>query len=322
MSNNNQNDFNPYNQPEVNQPPVSSYSQPEVNQPTTQSYNQPETNPYFINPYNQPKVEASSVDPYNQPTVDSASVDLYNPPKLEPSSVSPYSSSETSQSVQNQNAYSGDIQSSVDPYAQPGNIQSTVDPYVHPGDNQYSYNPYGNQGSNSQNAIPSLNPYEQYGQANSQIPYAQPDANLNSPQTVNPSINQEMDESKRNKTANILCLISVLCMFLPIIVDVVFSLFSIFTNEWAMENMDNWLAVNSVSQVVVGLGSIVQPLLFVAAIVLVIVVRVKYRESTFGKVLMWIYIVFGIIMAITFVLLCIACSMTCIACIDELKGCS
>ena len=45
-----------------------------------------------------------------------------------------------------------------------------------------------------------------------------------------------------------------------------------------------------------------------ASLILMIVVRVKYRNNTFGKILMWIYIVMGIISVISVFLLIFACA--------------
>ena len=55
--------------------------------------------------------------------------------------------------------------------------------------------------------------------------------------------------------------------------------------------------------------------------VIIIYVRVKYPKNTFGKVLMWIYIVMFVLYIITMAVIIIACGIACSACIDECEKC-
>ncbi|SHM45997.1 hypothetical protein [Ruminococcus flavefaciens] len=48
---------------------------------------------------------------------------------------------------------------------------------------------------------------------------------------------------------------------------------------------------------------------WIAAIILMIIVRVNYPQNTFGKVLMIIYIIFGILLMIGFIMVAITCNI-------------
>ncbi len=109
-------------------------------------------------------------------------------------------------------------------------------------------------------------PYGQppYGQPYGQIPYGQ--------QPYAQQAGGETPEEKKN--ANRLCIISLVLYLSPLI--------------WGLFN-------SRVSRLISGACSI-------AAIVLMIVARVKYPKNTFAKVLMWIYIAFIILGVITLIL--------------------
>jgi len=89
-------------------------------------------------------------------------------------------------------------------------------------------------------------------------------------------VENKVDEE--NKKANILCTISLLCYFIGPILLFLISLCLSFISK----------SLGSVFNILISAPRI-------AAIVLMIVARVKYPKNTFAKVLMWIYI--GIIIA-------------------------
>ena len=96
-------------------------------------------------------------------------------------------------------------------------------------------------------------------------------------------VNNAVDED--NKKANLLCTISVLLYFVGPLAIFIIALFSSLISR--------------------SLGSIISALsgaTRIAAIVLMIVARVKYPNNTFAKVLMWIYIGLAILAAIFVVL--------------------
>lgn len=114
------------------------------------------------------------------------------------------------------------------------------------------------------------------------------------------STNTESDET-RKKNATTLCVISLILMYgFPIIMGVIAGVVSAL-NSSALDILYN--VIGSFSS----LSSI-------AAIVLMIVARVKYPESTFAKVLMIIYIiqvVIGIIVGIILLFACAALMASC-----------
>lgn len=109
-------------------------------------------------------------------------------------------------------------------------------------------------------------PYGQppYGQPYGQIPYAQ--------QPYAQQAGGETPEEKKN--ANRLCIISLVLYLSPII--------------WGLFNSRGFGLISGACSI--------------AAIVLMIVARVKYPKNTFAKVLMWIYIAFFILGVITLIL--------------------
>lgn len=60
---------------------------------------------------------------------------------------------------------------------------------------------------------------------------------------------------------------------------------------------------------------------FVVAMALMIVVRVNYPDSTFGKVIMWIYIVQIILIVVGVIVAVIACGVMINSCIYGIRGC-
>ena len=101
------------------------------------------------------------------------------------------------------------------------------------------------------------------------------------------AILKESPEEK--KKANILCLISVILPFCPTIFVMITSVFNI---------------KNDILTTI--FGAIVS-VCNLAALVLMIVVRVKYPKNLFGKILMWFYIITivgGLILTIVFMISC------------------
>lgn len=117
-----------------------------------------------------------------------------------------------------------------------------------------------------------------------------------------------MNPEDRRK-ANILCVISLLCEIVPLFTNLpFFSFFSVRQETAGLSILGNILEA---------FGGIA----LIAGIILVIFVRVKYPQSTFGKVLMWIYIVFGIIAFLIFVAVLITCAIACNQASEECGSC-
>ena len=94
---------------------------------------------------------------------------------------------------------------------------------------------------------------------------------------------------QQNKKANWLCIISLASTFLPtVITAIVMSVVSAITGS----------EYSSVADFVMNILASLVLLGIIAGIALMIYVRVKYPRNTFGKVLMWLYIVIAILSAI------------------------
>ncbi len=89
------------------------------------------------------------------------------------------------------------------------------------------------------------------------------------------------EQSERRKKANILCIISLVCQFAPEVLAGIFS--------GIVESIDD-LSSNSSLEPLTYLSSTIVFATYVASWVLMIIARVKYKESKFAKVLMWVYI--------------------------------
>lgn len=112
-----------------------------------------------------------------------------------------------------------------------------------------------------------------------------------------PSYSQKPKEKPEDeKAATMMCLISVLCMYAtPVVTGIVGRL---------CEALPSQEAAGIVSMVMVSVAG----LSWIASIVLMIIVRVKYRQNLFGKILMWVYIGQLILAIIGCIILFVACA--------------
>lgn len=125
---------------------------------------------------------------------------------------------------------------------------------------------------------------------------------------------ENLNPENNDKQVNILCLISMACVFVPTIVSILFlSVWDALTTVRFDESSAGTLIGN--------IWSILATLLLIAGIALLIYVRVKYPENKFGKVLMWIYIALAILMIIAIIVIIIACSMAMITCGEGCASC-
>ena len=107
------------------------------------------------------------------------------------------------------------------------------------------------------------------------------------------------EQSERRKKANILCIISLVCQFAPEVLAGIFS--------GIVESIDD-LSSNSSLEPLTYVSSTIVCATYVASWVLMIIARVKYKESKFAKILMWVYI--GLLAAgvITLVIIIAMCA--------------
>ena len=231
----------------------------------------------------------------------------YNPDQFyDPSQINPnqndlgqLNQGQFNQNQINQNQYNpvqNNNMNQVD-YPQQGNqYMPQGDPYMQQG-NQYmpQGDPYMQQGNQY---MPQGDPYMQQRnqytqQAGLYMQQGQP-------------LPQNTDQEKKDeKTANILCLVSLACMFLvPFGTGIITGSFS--------EIADKTGDVSGISTLFGSLSSLSS----LAAWVLMIIVRIKYRKNVFGKVLMWIYISMLALLIIAIIIFVIACA----SCLHDCKG--
>ncbi|MBO4243348.1 MAG: hypothetical protein J5883_08735 [Clostridiales bacterium] len=117
--------------------------------------------------------------------------------------------------------------------------------------------------------------------------------------------NSQTETPEDRKKANTLCVISLICMFAPGFLLTIFSVIM----EGALSLDPTGIDPNSFNplSVMMTIGTSISGLAEIAAWVLMIYVRVKYRKNTFGKVLMFLYIGLLILLIIGFILLVIMC---------------
>ena len=88
------------------------------------------------------------------------------------------------------------------------------------------------------------------------------------------------EQSERRKKATILCIISLVCQFAPEVIGGVLSGIIESLDDLSSSSLE---PLTYISSMIVG-GT------YIASWVLMIIARVKYKESKFAKVLMWVYI--------------------------------
>ena len=83
---------------------------------------------------------------------------------------------------------------------------------------------------------------------------------------------------------------------------------------------DAYDVTNTASEALIAISGCVSMLLGIAALVIMIYVRVKYPKNIFGKVLMWVYIALFTMYIIFMVAVIIACGIACAACTEECQS--
>ena len=123
------------------------------------------------------------------------------------------------------------------------------------------------------------------------------DSNVNMPQVYGVNKNITL-ENQKDKNVDFLCILSlVIGMVLPTLFNFVDGLLK----------SKKLLAVSNFLNSIIGLFSI-------AGLVLMIIIRVKYPKNKFGKILMWIYIVFFVLSFLVLFVTLLACFTSCYGC--------
>ena len=143
--------------------------------------------------------------------------------------------------------------------------------------------------------------YNQYNQQAYPNQYGQ-QSYPNNPQgyPVDPQFDKKYISPEDNQKANIMCVISLVCHFIVP-----------FLGSFLLGGMtSSFSETNDVSagSTITSLFSLIVSCSYLASWVLMIIVRVKYKNNTFGKVIMWIYIILlalGIIAVIILIVTCV-----------------
>ena len=119
------------------------------------------------------------------------------------------------------------------------------------------------------------------------------------------------------KQADKLCIISMILMFAPMVViflkNIILGLLFDAGKEEIYYNIASSYVLGSIlTFLMAGCG--------IAALVLMILVRVKYPQSVFGKVLMWLYIALAILVVVFIAVTIIACGLAFISCVRNCPG--
>lgn len=117
-----------------------------------------------------------------------------------------------------------------------------------------------------------------------------------------------MDQQKNNKQANKLCLISLACAVGPWLLWILTG--NLFTYEDGSVTGELFRTLSNVFSALSGMG-------WLAAVVLMIYVRVKYPKNIFGIILMVLYILV-IVLVIAFIIFIIT---ICNGCIEAVESC-
>lgn len=124
-----------------------------------------------------------------------------------------------------------------------------------------------------------------------------------------------MNAPEDERKANIFCIASLICVFLPRVLQFLgYLLFGTLLQQVGRESV----LYDRISGALSAFGI----LFLIAGIVLVIYVRVKYPKNIFGKVLMWIYIVLAVLILIAFIVMLVACTLACSYLIETCQGCA
>ena len=107
------------------------------------------------------------------------------------------------------------------------------------------------------------------------------------------------ERSKRRRTATILCSISLVLQFGPMFL---LGIGSELTQYFEDGNHEAISAITGVLGIITGLA-------YIASWVLMIITRVKFKESLYGKIIMWVYIGIIAALAITAIFLIAMCQM-------------
>lgn len=128
-------------------------------------------------------------------------------------------------------------------------------------------------------------------------------------------MNQDSNEQSQ-KRGTLLCLISLACELLPVILTyIVYLIFEIFPDIETAIGEKTLDALTNIWEILFVISVL-------AGVALLIYVRVKYPRHTLGRILMWIYIAFAVLCLVAIVVSMILCYLTCMACENSWQSCA
>ncbi|MGN0352529.1 MAG: hypothetical protein ACI4ES_12845 [Roseburia sp.] len=130
-------------------------------------------------------------------------------------------------------------------------------------------------------------------------------------QNQNGNLNPMQQKKKDDQNATILCVISIVCALAKYVVLVFGHIGSGLLLGWLTPKQAS--IFESFSS---GLGGLLE----IAALVLMIVARVKYPKNVFAKVLMWVYIAIAAVSIIAIAVFIIACGVAIGSCLASCQG--
>lgn len=113
-----------------------------------------------------------------------------------------------------------------------------------------------------------------------------------------------------NNRANRISLLSLLFAIIPRVLVLLLMVVSAVLNDRIGINNN----ISDLFEVIIGFAEGLKELCSIAAVVLMIYVRVQYPKNLFAKIIMWIYIVYIIIIVIIVAFVFIACGYTLYTC--------
>lgn len=134
-------------------------------------------------------------------------------------------------------------------------------------------------------------------------------------------MNQNQMTPKDKKNAHILCYISLGLYLVPVLCNMLFYFLYMTNTANRTQELIQTSEVFRLSDAVLAILVPISGICYIAAIVVMIVARVKYPACIFAKVLMWVYITLFIITMVIFAIIMITCAIACDNCMDEISRC-
>lgn len=134
------------------------------------------------------------------------------------------------------------------------------------------------------------------------------------------NMNNKIETPEERKKGNLWSAISLICFCSRYIFEFIIVLALGMANVIIEEQFELLDIAYTLEEATFALCSMISIALAIAALVIIIYVRVKYPKNIFGKVLMWFYIVAFIMYVVLTIAVIIAIGIACGACLNECEG--